>query len=136
MAATDQVENAIRSMLTSGGGITGVPSSRVTHAYRAPGAALPAVTYDVLSIVNSTIGAQPYRIATVEYRAVAETVLAAADIIDLVRLKNVSTTVGTVQLRLFNWLNRVAEPPQVTMGDEAAPAEVVATCEIHYLSSY
>jgi hypothetical protein len=132
MAATDQIENAIRSMLNAGGGITGVPSQRVTHAYRAPLAALPSVTYDVVSIEDACIGGPTYRMATVEYRAVAETVLAALDIIDLVRAKNVATTVGTIIIRTIVWQNRVAEPPQVTMGDEAAPAEVVATAQIYY----
>lgn len=132
MAATDQLENAIRSMLTSGGGITGVPSSRVTHGYRGPNQALPAVTYDVLSIEDAAIGGPSYRLATVEYRAIAETVLAACDIIDLVRGKQAATTVGAIQIKTIVWQNRVAEPPQVTMGDEAAPAEVVATAQIYY----
>ncbi len=43
-----------------------------------------------------------------------------------------ATTVGTIQIKTIVWQNRVAEPPQVTMGDEAAPAEVVATAQIYF----
>jgi len=132
VAATDQIENAIRSMLIAGAGITGVPSSRVTHAYRGPSQGLPAVTYDVVGIEDQTMGSSIIRAATVEYRVIAETVLAALDIIDLIEAKNVPTTVGTVVIRAIVWQNRVAEAPQVSMGDEAAPAEVVATALVYF----
>ena len=132
MAATDQLENAIRSMLVAGAGISGVPSGRVTHAYRPPTAGLPAVNFDVISIEDQTMGTAIIRAATVEYRVIAETVLAALDIVDLVKAKNVPTTVGSIVIRAIVWQNRIAEAPQVTMGDEAAPAEVVATAQIYY----
>lgn len=132
MAAADQVENAIRSMLLVGAGISGVPSGRVTHAYRPPSAALPAVTYDITQIEDQTLGSSPIRAATVEYRVIAETVLAALDIVDLIKAKQVPATFGSVVIRAIVWQNRIAEAPQVSMGDEAAPAEVVATAQVFY----
>jgi len=126
------IEQAVRTMLTTGSTISLVADARVTHGYRLQDSALPAITYEVRSVETATCGASPTRVADVEVRCISELATEALAIAAQVRAASVAGTYSTIVFDAVLYQNHVLEAAQPGEGDEATPSEAVCTMTIYY----
>jgi len=126
------IEQAVRTMLTTGSTISLVADARVTHGYRLQDSALPAITYEVRSVETATCGASPTRVADVEVRCISELATEALAIAAQVRAASVAGTYSTIVFDAVLYQNHVLEAALPGEGDEATPSEAVCTMTIYY----
>lgn len=128
------IEQDIRTMLIAYAGLTSaIPAARISHGYRLQDGVLPALTYEISSLSQESIGGgATVRLATVELNIVAETTKAALDILPALKIACGAGTYGITVFDAVIWKQHVTSPASVGEGDEQEPAEVTATIDIYY----
>ena len=128
------IEQDIRTMLVAYAGLTSaIPAARISHGYRLQDGVLPALTDEISSLSQESIGGgASVRLATVELNIVAETTKAALDILPALRIACGAGTYGITVFDAVIWKQHVTSPASVGEGDEQEPAEVTATIDIYY----
>ena len=126
------VESAVRAMLADTVGVVYVPDARVTHGYRLQDSILPAITFELAPVENTTLGSGFYSVELTA-RAIAETTIEAIDIGEgQIRAAIRTGSWDGVSFSAAIYLGMVVEPPNVGEGDESEPAEAVVTATLHF----
>lgn len=127
------IEEAIRTMLTSGGTLSaaGVPDARVTHSYRLQSTVFPAVTYEVTD--TTLASSSGLNVSTVNVSAIAELTMDAVDLLPTIRdrLEDLDTY-STIAIVGVVVTNEATAPPSVGLGDEQEPATATIQALVYW----
>jgi hypothetical protein len=124
------IQEAIRQMLVNNAG--GLPSGRISYGYRPQNDALPAVTYTLSGDNAETVGATPLRQVELRVNGVAETALAAAELVPLIRAACQIGTYDGKAIHAVVFTGEELSDPVTGISDEQEPSIATVSATVYY----